>query len=279
MAAQREGKGGQESFFYYFENYTQNLSTSFHPCPARTSPWPGSSPWPDHHHGPHFVVTAYSQPSVILVKTLSSPFSSNFAGSGLPLGLPAARRRTRRRTHRLPVLGRGGRTRSGQREGAWLSLLDSAYFFDLILPAVPSVTRDAGNGRRRKQAEWGWERSAVAERKGPGCHHAASPGASELGAATPPAGQDSIPPRKGSGFLSGPPQGKINHLWRFAAFLIFNKTIVGGWPQCLLLGGSKPAHSRARGGASAAQPAGREQCLFVAGPRGSCGPPRPGPSP
>ena len=133
--------------------------------------------------------------------------------------------------------------------------------------------------RRRKQAEWGWERRAVAESKGPGGHLAASPGTSELGAATLPAGQDSIPPRKGSGFLSGPPQGKIKGLWHFPAFLIFNKTIVGGWPLCWLLGGSKPAHSRARGGASAAQPAGREQCLFVAGPRGSCGPPRPGPSP
>ncbi|XP_061059683.1 uncharacterized protein LOC133099840 [Eubalaena glacialis] len=137
----------------------------------------------------------------------------------------------------------------------------------------PGLQRVQGRprGRRRKQAEWGWERRAVAERKGPGGHLAASPGTSELGAATPPAGQDSIPPRKGSDFLSGPPQGKINGLWHFPAFLIFNKTIVGGWPLCLLLGGSKPAHSRARGGASAIQQAGREQCLFVAGPRGSCG--------
>lgn len=72
-------------------------------------------------------------------------------------------------------------------------------------------------------------REEVAERKGRCCHLAAFCGARNL--VQPHHRQDRLHlVKKRSCFLLYLPQGKTNSLWHFPAFLIFNSTVVGGWP-------------------------------------------------
>lgn len=114
----------------------------------------------------------------------------------------------------------------GQRRGFHPGLGPAVLSIGLSFLEAPEETGRAGSEGR-----------AVAQRKGQCCHLAASPRTSELGAATRSGkvgvgrGETAwIQPKKSSGFLPHPPQGKINSLWHFPAFLIFNQTIVGGWP-------------------------------------------------
>lgn len=77
-----------------------------------------------------------------------------------------------------------------------------------------------------------------------------------------------IQPKKRSGFLPHPPQGKINSLWHFPAFLIFNQTIVKCWPPWAGLEdfpsrANLPTPGPGRSG-HLPQPALQEQCPFVA---------------